>query len=105
MTQGPPPSMLPDVDIATLLARRIDLHLLSRGMVVGVTDVTGHRFIAQGHADASTHPVDATTLFEIGSITKVFTALVLADMADKGEVRLDEPVARSAAERRSRPGA
>jgi len=32
------------------------------------------------------------TLFEIGSITKVFTGILLADMADRGEVRLDQPV-------------
>jgi len=32
------------------------------------------------------------TLFEIGSITKVFTTTVLADMHLKNEVRLDDPV-------------
>jgi len=37
---------------------------------------------------------DAGVLFEIGSITKVFTALLLADMAAKGEVHLDDPVAK-----------
>lgn len=37
-------------------------------------------------------PADETTLFEIGSITKTFTALLLADMATRGEVRLDQPM-------------
>ncbi|MEO7410181.1 MAG: serine hydrolase domain-containing protein [Sphingomicrobium sp.] len=37
---------------------------------------------------------DANALYEIGSITKVFTALLLADMAAKGEVKLDDPVAK-----------
>jgi D-alanyl-D-alanine-carboxypeptidase/D-alanyl-D-alanine-endopeptidase len=32
-------------------------------------------------------------MFEIGSITKVFTALLLADMVERGEVKLDDPVA------------
>jgi len=36
---------------------------------------------------------DGRTLFEIGSVTKVFTALALADMVDKKEVRLEDPVA------------
>jgi serine-type D-Ala-D-Ala carboxypeptidase/endopeptidase len=35
----------------------------------------------------------ADSVFEIGSITKVFTAILLADMADRGEVKLDDPVA------------
>ncbi|MBB5953632.1 CubicO group peptidase (beta-lactamase class C family) [Saccharothrix tamanrassetensis] len=39
-------------------------------------------------------PVDATTRFEIGSLTKVFTALLLAEMARRGEVRHDDPVDR-----------
>jgi serine-type D-Ala-D-Ala carboxypeptidase/endopeptidase len=34
------------------------------------------------------------TIFEIGSLTKVFTALLLADMAERGEVRLSDPAAR-----------
>jgi CubicO group peptidase (beta-lactamase class C family) len=37
-------------------------------------------------------PPDERTLFEIGSITKVFTATVLADMALEGVVALDQPV-------------
>jgi CubicO group peptidase (beta-lactamase class C family) len=33
------------------------------------------------------------TVFEIGSITKAFTGILLADMAARGELRLEEPVA------------
>ena len=36
----------------------------------------------------------ADTMFEIGPITKVFTSLLLADMAERVEVMLDDPVAR-----------
>lgn len=47
-------------------------------------------------------PVTLTgqSLFEIGSISKVFTGLVLADMVRKGEASLDDPAAKH-----SRPGA
>jgi serine-type D-Ala-D-Ala carboxypeptidase/endopeptidase len=34
------------------------------------------------------------TIFQAGSVTKVFTALLLADMAERGEVRLSDPAAR-----------
>src|SRR5258705_12919645 len=34
-----------------------------------------------------------STVFEIGSVTKVFTSLVLAGLAEKGAVSLDEPLA------------
>src|SRR5205814_1280141 len=37
--------------------------------------------------------VDGDTVFEIGSVSKVFTSLLLADMAQKGEVKLDDPIA------------
>ena len=33
------------------------------------------------------------TIFQIGSVTKVFTALLLADMAERGDVRLSDPAA------------
>ncbi|MEO7166789.1 MAG: serine hydrolase domain-containing protein [Chthoniobacterales bacterium] len=38
--------------------------------------------------------VDGKTIFEIGSITNVFAVLLLTDMAQRGEVSLDDPVAK-----------
>jgi CubicO group peptidase (beta-lactamase class C family) len=37
--------------------------------------------------------LDADSIFEIGSITKTFTATLLSEMAQRGEVKLSEPVA------------
>jgi CubicO group peptidase (beta-lactamase class C family) len=38
--------------------------------------------------------VDGDTIFEIGSITKTFTALLLADLVRRGDASLDDPVAK-----------
>jgi CubicO group peptidase (beta-lactamase class C family)/membrane protein DedA with SNARE-associated domain len=38
-------------------------------------------------------PLGPHVVLEIGSVTKVFTALLLADMAERGEVKLDDPIA------------
>lgn len=63
------------------------------GIVVGVVDATGSRYFSYGNtARTGGEPVNKNTVYEIGSITKVFTALALADMAVKGEVGLDDPV-------------
>jgi hypothetical protein len=63
-------------------------------MVVGITEAKSHFVVSYGCRDARTgDPVNEKTTFEIGSITKLFTALLLADMANRGEVRVDEPVA------------
>jgi CubicO group peptidase (beta-lactamase class C family) len=35
----------------------------------------------------------SATIFQVGSVTKVFTALLLADMAERGEVHLSDPAA------------
>ena len=40
----------------------------------------------------SQHPATANTRFEIGSITKIFTDMLLAAMVARCEVRLDDPV-------------
>jgi len=67
----------------------------SVGIVVAVVDSTGARFFSYGStAKTGGQPVNEHTVYEIGSITKVFTALSLADMAIKGEVGLDDPVQR-----------
>ena len=89
-----PPPALSDDAIRRLLVDRVDERRLSVGMVVGITEAHNHRFIAHGcRKTCGGGAVNEKTLFEIGSITKLFTALLLSDMANRGEVRLDEPVA------------
>jgi serine-type D-Ala-D-Ala carboxypeptidase/endopeptidase len=51
--------------------------------------VRGQDVTAGGFGGAS-----AQTIFQIGSVTKVFTALLLADMAERGQVQLSDPAAR-----------
>jgi D-alanyl-D-alanine-carboxypeptidase/D-alanyl-D-alanine-endopeptidase len=63
------------------------------GAVVGVfedgkTQVFGFGKRAAGNAK----PPDASTVLEIGSVTKVFTGLALAQMAERKMLSLDDPV-------------
>jgi D-alanyl-D-alanine-carboxypeptidase/D-alanyl-D-alanine-endopeptidase len=84
-----------DADVRKTLIDRIDVQKQGVGIVVGLIDASGRRIVAYGQtAIGSGQPVTADTIFEIGSMTKVFTALVLADMAQKGEVALTDPVAK-----------
>jgi len=82
-----------DAAIRALLAQRLDEEHDGVSLVVGVTNGARRRVIAHGAAAFDAEPTpDAKTLFEIGSNTKVFTALLLAEMAGREEVRLDDPV-------------
>ncbi|THD79914.1 MAG: serine hydrolase [Phenylobacterium sp.] len=84
-----------DATIRAILAERIDTLKKSVGMVVGLVTPQGRRVIAHGAFDqAGGRPVDGDTVFAVGSVTKVFTGLILADMAGRGEVALDDPVAK-----------
>jgi CubicO group peptidase (beta-lactamase class C family) len=90
IAQSPVPS---DAAIRNILIDRIDTYRQSVGMVVGVIEPAGRRLVAYGKLEAGDpRPLDGDTLFEIGSVTKVFTALLLVDMARRGEVLLDDPV-------------
>lgn len=54
---------------------------------------TGRRIITYGSLNQNDpRPLTGDILFEIGSITKVFTSLLLADMVKKGEVALNDPL-------------
>lgn len=82
-----------DSEIRQMLKGRLAELAPGAGIVVGVIDRDGQRIIAEGVSDRkSKHPVDGDTVYEIGSVTKSFVALLLADMASKGEVRPEDPV-------------
>jgi len=65
------------------------------GMVIGLVDERGSRIISAGKLDNGTgQKVNGDTVFEIGSVTKTFTTLLLVDMVQRGEMKLDDPVAK-----------
>jgi D-alanyl-D-alanine-carboxypeptidase/D-alanyl-D-alanine-endopeptidase len=81
--------------IRAVLENQIDPGRLSLGYVAGIIDGDGRRLITVGQSNAPDgRALDGGSVFEIGSITKVFTALLLADMVQRGEVALDDPVAK-----------
>ena len=87
-------------EIREILVKRIDQQKQAIGIVVGVIEPAGRRVVAYGNLAAgdptpeSAGTLDADTIFEIGSISKVFTSLVLADMVNRKEVNLDDPAAK-----------
>lgn len=65
------------------------------GAAVGIIEKDQMRYFVSGIAThQNNHQVlTEDSLFEIGSITKTFTALALADMVKDGTVKLDDPIA------------
>src|SRR5688572_4102022 len=95
-TNGSAVLVLPsDGDIRQILVERVDAQGKGVGIVVGVIGPRGRRVISYGQlSEGDPRPLDGDTAFEIGSMTKVFTALVLADMLRRGEVALEDPIAK-----------
>ena len=117
-----PLTVLDNEGIREILVKRIDQQKQAVGIVVGVIEPTeedaqngarrepipdppggarralcasGRRVVAYGNlAKGDPRTPDGNTIFEIGSITKVFTSLVLADLVFRREVALDDPAAK-----------
>ncbi len=90
--QEKPPT---DDAILQLLRRRIDEKKKGVAIVVGWIDEHGPRVVSYGRTrrDGDT-AADGKTMFEIGSVSKVFTSLLLALAVERGEMKLDDPVAK-----------
>ena len=81
---------LSEAEIRALLQDRLDPEA-DIGLVAAVVLPGGVRIITAGIAGANgAPPLNGDTVFEIGSITKVFTAAMLSDMVERGEVALDD---------------
>ena len=89
---------LSKAQIHNLIAQRVDALAGPDdgiGIVVGLIGPHGRRFVSIGHFNqGDRRALDASTVFEIGSVTKIFTALLLADFIRRGEVSLSDPAAK-----------
>jgi serine-type D-Ala-D-Ala carboxypeptidase/endopeptidase len=87
------PAAVDEKQIHAQLVERIDVRKWGTAIVVGVSTPQGRRVVSYGTLSLQDPgKADGTTLFEIASLTKVFTALLLADMAKQGKVQPDAPV-------------
>jgi D-alanyl-D-alanine-carboxypeptidase/D-alanyl-D-alanine-endopeptidase len=85
-----PPS---EAELHQMLATRVDSQKLATGIVVGIVQASGTRIVSYGVMGLDDkRPVDGDTEFGVGSLTKVFTALVLSDMERHGRLSLSDPV-------------
>ena len=83
-------------EVQQILKQRVDVDKQCIGIAVGIIDSKGNQFIGYGSLRKNAAPVkpNADTVFEIGSATKVFTTLLLADMVGRGEVALSDPASK-----------
>ena len=83
-------------EVQKILQQRVDVDKQCAGIAVGIINAKGNQVIGYGalrKSDGSVMP-DRDTVFEIGSVTKVFTTLLLADMVGRGEVALSDPASK-----------
>ncbi len=84
-----------DAEIRRMLQIRVDAQKQATGAVVGIIGPDGRRVIAYGSFGLhDRRAMDGDSVFDVGSITKVFTALLLADAVRRGEMALDDPAAK-----------
>jgi len=76
----------------TTLFRALVEYGYTPGIVIGITDGKNTQVFGMGEFASQRVAAPGELVFEIGSVTKTFTALLLADASLRGEVALDDPV-------------
>ena len=89
-----------NADVRSLIGRDIDPMVAPTGGVAVAVRIN-HRtlFFNYGFADqAAKRPVTSETLFNVGSVRKVFEATLVAEAVQRGELSLDDPVGKYVSE-------
>ena len=75
------------------IASTISNSTIPVSIVVGVISPNGTQVSGYGNiSKANPTTVDGNIMFDIGSITKTFNAIVLADLVNQGVVKLSDPL-------------
>jgi serine-type D-Ala-D-Ala carboxypeptidase/endopeptidase len=94
---GPLPLMaqsaVPDSALKAVLQERVTSKRAVGLVVVTVEKGKPPQIYTEG-TSGSAFALDGNTVFEIGSVSKVFTTAILAGMVRRGEVRLDDPISK-----------
>jgi len=86
--------IIPIDSIKQIIKREVE-NKRSASITVGIIDANGTQIFSYGKfKDNSNQMPDGNTLYEIGSMTKVFTSLILADMVQHGELNLNDPISK-----------
>ena len=76
-----------------LLLNNVKRYLPDASIVVGIITPNGTQVYSYGNlSKANSTKVNGNTIFDIASITKTFTTLLLADMVKQGLVNLEDPI-------------
>jgi CubicO group peptidase (beta-lactamase class C family) len=71
----------------------LDSNRTNAAIVIGIVDSNGTQFYSIGKmSDANNTRVDQNTIFAIGSNTKVFTTVLLAEMVENRLIKLNDPI-------------
>lgn len=79
--------------VRDLLRERIDVHKRGVGGIIGVIETSGAFTVAYGYTAHAGSDVTADTIFGVGCVSKVLTGLLCAEMLERGEIRLRDPLA------------
>lgn len=91
---------VPEVSVSAEISAELEANILRRierrlfpGVIIGIVDEQGTRYYGYGEValQGESKP-NKDTVYEIGSVSKTFTATLLADMVLKGELGLNDPV-------------
>jgi len=82
----------PTKELASLIQKRVD-DKVAVGIVLGVIEADGStQIVSAGEAGPGANALGELSIFELCSITKAFTGVLLAEMVRRGEVKLSDSV-------------
>jgi serine-type D-Ala-D-Ala carboxypeptidase/endopeptidase len=79
-----------------ILRERVEIGKTNQSIVLALINEKGTQFVSYGKTAQTVEAKnsDENTIFEIGSLTKVFTTTLLAEAVRRGEVKLDDPISK-----------